>query len=326
MEGIPTISVLIPIYNAGQYLGRCLDSLEQQSWADFEVVAVDDGSRDESAGVCAGYARKDGRVRLIRQSNQGVSAARNTALRHARGKYLTFVDSDDWVEPQYLEALLGACREYQVPLSACNHWIEGEKGRRPCFPGGRSCTLTARQACENLLYHHPPDASPWGKLYRRELLAQIRYPEGKYYEDTYRIAEILIGAGRMAYLPRPLYHYRIHRESISRGSFQPAKLQYLGAVAHMTRTIEDRFPDLQEGIIRRRVHAALSVRRYLVGCSPEQKGEREKLEKEIRRWAGPVLRDARAPLRDKIGVCSVLAGPKAYDFFWQFYKRHLRPD
>ncbi len=326
MGQTPTISVLIPVYNAGPYLGKCLDSLICQSWSDFEVIAVDDGSVDNSADICAEYVRRDGRIRWLRQSNQGVAAARNTCLGQARGEYLTFVDSDDWVEPRYLEQLWEACRRYQVPLSACNHWIEGRNGGRPCFSPGRSQELNARQACENVLYHRPPDVSPWGKLYSRTLMEQIRYPEGKYYEDTFRIAEILIQAGRMAYLSQPLYHYRIHRESISRGSFQPSKLQFIEAVEHMTETMKDQFPNLEKGVIRRRVHAALSVRRYLVDCPPTERAYREELEKEVRRWAGRVLGDAQAPLRDKIGVCSVLAGPRAYDFFWRCYKRYLRPD
>ena len=303
-----------------------MDSLQRQSWIDFEIVAVDDGSQDGSVRICEEYARADHRIRLIRQANQGVSAARNTCLRESRGEYLTFVDSDDWVEPQYLEELLGACRRYRVPLSACNHWIEGAKEKRVCFPKQPSQIFSARQACENVLYHRPPDVSPWGKLYRRQILMQIRYPEGKYYEDTYCIADVLLQAGQMAYLARPLYHYCIHGESISRGQFQPAKLQFLEAVDHMTHRVEQQFPELEDGVKRRKVHAALSVRRYLVDCPQQAKGIRKELEREIRCQAGSVLRDPRAPLRDKVGVCSVLAGPKVYDLLWKIYKQHLRPD
>ena len=326
MGEIPTISVLIPIYNAEKYLGRCLDSLQRQSWTDFEIIAVDDGSQDGSVRICEEYARTDHRLRLIRQANQGVSAARNTCLRESRGEYLTFVDSDDWVEPQYLEALLNACQEQRVPLSACNHWIEGAKRRKVCFSGYQSQIFSARQACENVLYHRPPDVSPWGKLYRRQILTQICYPEGKYYEDTYCIADILLQAGQMVYLNQPLYHYCIHGESISRGQFQPAKLQFLEAVNHMTQRVEEQFPELKNGVRRRKVHAALSVRRYLVDCPSQAKKIRKELEREIRFQARSVLLNPKAPLRDKAGVCSVLAGPKAYDLLWKIYKRHLRPD
>lgn len=326
MGKIPTISVLIPIYNAEKYLGRCLDSLQRQIWTDFEIVAVDDGSQDGSVRICEKYAQADHRIRLIRQTNRGVSAARNTCLRESRGEYLTFVDSDDWVEPQYLESLLSTCQKYQVPLSACNHWIEGEKKKRVCFSGQPTCVFSARQACENVLYHRPPDVSPWGKLYRRQVLAQICYPEGKYYEDTYCIADILLQAEKMVYLDQPLYHYCLHKESISRGQFQSSKLQFLEAVEHMTHMVETRFPELKRGVDRRKVHAALSVRRYLVDCPDREKTVRRKLEQEICRQAGGVLRDPQAPLRDKVGICSVLAGPKAYDLLWKVYKRHLRPD
>ena len=320
------VSVLIPIYNSEAYIDRCLRSIQQQSYSCLEILVVDDGSVDKSLQICEKFAAADTRIRILSQKNRGVSAARNTAVENARGNYIAFVDSDDWVEPTYIEKMLSACLANHTSMSACNHWIHTSTRCIPRFRGVPSGVLTARTACENILYDAPPDVSPWGKLYDEKLLRKIWYPVGKCYEDTFCIAELVLNAGRIAYVDEPLYWYSIQPDSISRGSFRVDKLDFMEAVSHMTDVMCQSFPDMRQGAVRRKVHAALSVRRYLVDCSPEDELLRNRLEALIRKAGGDVLLDPRAPMRDKIGIGAVMLGHWGYDFFWKTYKRWVRPD
>ena len=125
---MPLISVVTPVYNVKKYIYRCIDSILAQTVSDFELILVDDGSPDNCGAVCDEYAAKDGRVRVIHQENRGQAAARNRALDMARGEYVAFVDSDDWVHPRYLEILLGNAREKKadVMLRICHDLINGE--------------------------------------------------------------------------------------------------------------------------------------------------------------------------------------------------------
>lgn len=110
------VSVIIPVYNAEKHLERCLRSLECQTYSEYEVLLIDDGSTDSSSDICKNYAKKNAKFQYIYQNNGGVSRARNTGLRKARGDYLTFVDADDWVEPTYIEKMLSVCEETNVRL------------------------------------------------------------------------------------------------------------------------------------------------------------------------------------------------------------------
>ena len=109
----PQISIIVPVYNSEKYLGACIDSILSQSFRDIELILVDDGSRDSSSRICDDYAQKDGRVKVIHKANGGVSAARNDGLDIAKGEYITFIDSDDWVEREYLSTLSNY-RDYDI--------------------------------------------------------------------------------------------------------------------------------------------------------------------------------------------------------------------
>ena len=315
---MPLISVLIPIYNVEPYIRECLESVLLQTYPNFEVVVVDDGSTDKSPQICKEYLKKIKNFSFVEKENKGVSSARNRCIQEAHGEYYTFIDGDDVVEKTYLSELFALCHEKNVPLSACNHWIEG-KQKRKRFTHTSSQVITAYQACRNVLYHNIPDISLWGKLYAAKLFTELKFPEGQIYEDTYCIAELLLRAKLIAYTSTPLYHYRLRAQSISRGSFGKEKLEFLLAVEHLCKIILEKFPQLYSGCIRRKVHAALSVRRYLVNCKSENKDLRFDLEKMVKKNAWRVLIDISAPLRDKVAICSVLLGPKVYDALWSFY-------
>lgn len=191
------LSVIVPVYNAEKFLRPCLDSLLGQTLRDFELILVNDGSRDGSAAILEEYRRRDpDRVRVLTVENGGQGRARNLALELARGDFLGFADSDDWVAPDLYEKLLRAAEEQNADLAVCDaeeRWADGR-----CVP----MALTG--------FDRPIKMSTevWNKLFRRSALGDIRFAEGLWYEDLAYVARVLLRTERIALVPEPLYYYR----------------------------------------------------------------------------------------------------------------------
>lgn len=212
----PLISVIVPVYNGAAYVPQCLDSLLAQTVPALEIVLINDGSTDQTPGICNAYACRDSRIRYISQENRGLAAARNVGVRAAKGEYISFADADDWVEPTYLSYLYELLQTHNSSVSACNHWICRGGGKRPRFPVSQSTAfLTPKTVFRHILYDGCPDVSAWGKMYAKSVLQNVVYPEGRLFEDTYRIAEIILAGGGIVYGGMPQYCYRIQTQSLS---------------------------------------------------------------------------------------------------------------
>ena len=214
------ISIIMPCYNSEKYLGSCLDSVLAQTFEDFEVILVDDGSRDDTLKIAQDYARRDPRVHVLAKENGGVAAARNLGLEHARGEWITFVDSDDLLPDHALETLLSGARE-NVDLVVCAHETFDETGRRETvIPEtrwmDRSGEAQRRAAALRLIEGDCVLNIMCNKLHRRALLERegIRLKEGvKIAEDAlFNLEAVLLGRG-IAYVNRVTYSYRIHSAS-----------------------------------------------------------------------------------------------------------------
>ena len=217
MKQEPLISVIVPVYKVPQYLEQCVDSILCQTYENLEILLVDDGSPDHCGAICDGYARKDSRVRVIHKENGGLSSARNAGLDAARGDYVAFADSDDWVEPDAYRAMLELAQKYQVSLVCAGRYDYSEKRetRKPGLCPMREEVLSAEEMLGRLLIWDQCDSAAWDKLYARSLFEGIRYPLGKYYEDigtTYLVVE---KAEKVAMLPVPVYNYRHRSNSIT---------------------------------------------------------------------------------------------------------------
>lgn len=207
------ISIVVPVYKVEAYLNRCVDSILAQSFTDFELILVDDGSPDNSGKICDEYAEKDSRVRVIHQENGGAAVARNAGIDAAKGEWLAFIDSDDWVSPDYLALLLQAAITCNVNISACNYrTVRNEND----FETELMPESAARMNIEEYWLEDRTRAIvPWGKLYKRSLYDNIRYPKGKYDEDEYTIYKVLFKENEIAYLNRKIYFYYQNDKSLS---------------------------------------------------------------------------------------------------------------
>ena len=164
---VPEITVVVPVYNVQAYLPKCIDSLLAQTFGEIEIILVDDGSTDASGAVCDSYAERDSRIRVVHQRNAGVSGARNAGIRLARGRYLGFVDSDDWVDRDFCRTLYRGATDYGADISICSYYEVGEQGMRCGASGdGGDTVVYDRREALRLLYEDSLIRSYfWDKLF-----------------------------------------------------------------------------------------------------------------------------------------------------------------
>lgn len=228
---MPKISVIVPIYKVEPYLQRCVDSILAQTFQDFEIILIDDGSPDRCPKICDEYVEKNDRIHVIHQENGGLSAARNVgidwAFENSDSEWLTFIDSDDWVYPQYLEFLYRAVKEKNVLISACGTTFEKEMSHefRPQEYDVREMTSE-----EYWLERSGDIFIAWEKLYKKELFESIRFPAGMIYEDEFTTYKVMFAVKDVAVITNRLYIYYFSETSILRSNWNEQKFANIDAV------------------------------------------------------------------------------------------------
>lgn len=218
---MPKISVIVPVYKVEKYIHKCVDSILAQTFTDFELFLVDDGSPDNCGRICDEYAEKDSRIIVIHKENGGLSDARNVAIDRAKGEYLTFIDSDDYVAEKHLETLYNALISTNSDIAIANITSFSNKDYNTKFyvPAEKITVLeTKEKIFETML---TPCAC--AKLYRLSVFDDIRYPVGRLYEDVFVYHEILAKANRVVLTGVNSYYYLIRSDSIMH---QEYKLQF----------------------------------------------------------------------------------------------------
>ncbi len=229
----PLISVIVPVYKVEAYLRRCVDSLLSQTYQKTEIILVDDGSPDGCPAICDAYAGKDDRVRVIHQKNAGLSGARNAGIDAAGGEYLSFVDSDDYVAPDFIQTLYELLTETDSAISQCRFaYVQGEPLKRD-DTADRSFKI-CRGACLMEQLYGPEEEAvyfvvAWNKLYKRELFKKIRYPEGRIHEDEATTYKLFHEGKKLAFTDRALYGYYTDNAGSITSVFSGKRLQWLTA-------------------------------------------------------------------------------------------------
>ena len=218
------ITVIVPVYNVEHYLSKCLDSILKQTYQNLEIIVVNDGSTDNSGGICQEYAQKDSRIIYIEKENGGLSDARNAGLDRMTGSYVTFVDSDDWIEQDYVEVLYNKLTEYQADVSVGNYYSYNEdEGMYYFHINGDSYyekVFDNVSIFENLYESQEMKSfaliSAWGKLYKASLFDYIRFDKGKLGEDGYMNQKLYLLVQKVIYINQGLYAYRQRSGSITK--------------------------------------------------------------------------------------------------------------
>lgn len=212
---IPKVSVIVAVYKAERYLHRCLNSLVEQTFEDYEVLLIDDGSPDNSGVICDGYAKRYPFMRVIHKENGGVASARQCGINYAQGEYVIHVDSDDWVEPDMLEELYRKVKQEDADMVICDYFeIRNKERYVKQVPTALNADAILRDILSGKLH-----AACWNKLIRLQCYKEygITFPIGFNFEDLFAICTLCLHNLRIAYLPKAFYHYDryINKESIS---------------------------------------------------------------------------------------------------------------
>ena len=228
---MPSISVIVPIYMVEPYLRRCVDSILAQTFPDFELILVDDGSPDSCGQICEEYARLDRRVLVIHQENRGLSAARNAGIdwvmANSDSSWITFVDSDDWIHPNMLKHLFELNRDHGTQISACSFHVTAEE----CTQLPHADTSVSVYTPGEYFCISPSHAVyAWGKLYHRDCFSQIRYPVGRIYEDAFTTHRLVFTCDKVAAVRIPYYFYYSNPDGITKCPWTPKRLDHLDAI------------------------------------------------------------------------------------------------
>ena len=310
------ISIIVPVYNVKDYLTRCISSLLQQTYSKLEIILVDDGSTDDSGKICDQYAFVDKRIKVFHKENGGLSDARNYGINKSSGKYLSFIDSDDYVAPNYIEILYELIKNESVDISICGcQYSFDEYFNKTLVKKDDEKSFSSYEAiieCLNIRLRQ----SAWGKLYKRELFDSIRFPVGKLYEDLAVVYDLLLKCKRVAYVDAPAYYYSIRQGSIMQSDFNLKQAVEIEIIDDEMDKVISKYNDLQKLTNARRIYSYfLVLRRILLSTNPDEYIEiRKSIRKKIKSKSRGLLFDRTVKKNIKIKILSYMFGEKTYMF------------
>lgn len=325
------ISIIVPVYNVEKYIEQCLESLINQSYRNLEILLIDDGSTDKSGEICDNYSEKDNRIRVIHKTNGGLSDARNTGLDIARGAYIGFVDSDDYIALEMYEQLYKLCEKYNADLAAAR-FIEFDGTRLDNLDFTNDIVVLKNN--EMLGLHikgygdYEVSFSVWDRLYRKDIIGKIRFPKGRCYEDIMFTTQIFARAKLCVYFDKPLYYYRVRADSISKKDFYTTE-------GITQRVMDDQIPFLKErikylkeigldewsDICRLQYYETLLA--YLNRNSKKNSNINlalKELIKEENDWIKNYIKKD-IKLKKKIKLYLALVSPEVHNYLWKLWQR-----
>ncbi len=211
------VSVVVPIYKVETYLHECVNSILSQTYKDIEVILVDDGSPDRCPRICDEYAELDSRVRVIHQSNGGLSSARNSGISLAKGDWLVFVDSDDFIDITMLETLVEIQKRTEATIVSCGFtsFIDGEKPQKKEEQNACEKIFSSHEAVADMFSSSGIGCNAWCKMYHKDTFCNVQYPIGVLCEDKATTYKVYLNASKIVHTSKKLYYYRLRKNSIT---------------------------------------------------------------------------------------------------------------
>lgn len=250
MEG-PLISVIVPVYKVEKYIERCLNSIVNQTYRNLEIILIDDGSPDNCPQICDKWAVKDSRIKVIHQNNTGLSGARNAALRIASGYYITFVDSDDWIELDMYEFLLNLAVQNDADIAHCSFFKSDGLTNHEGLGIGQEFLGNNFDSMKECLSLEKFILSVWNKLYKKTILDGVFFEDGRYFEDTLFNFHAFRNSKLTVYNGIPKYYYFSRMDSIVKSKFSSKNLDVIYSTDKLCKLTKQYYPDLLEYAERR---------------------------------------------------------------------------
>lgn len=215
MQDNQLISLIVPVYNVEKYMDKCIESIVNQTYKNLEIILVDDGATDGSGEKCDAWGKKDDRIKVIHKENGGLGNARNVGMKYAQGEWIGFVDSDDFISPSMYETLYNICNEFCADLAVTSFSFYYNGKTSPIHSPTGDIVLYEGNEWIDEYYGKEKSGNivpaAWSKLYKRELIIDKKFSEGRYYEDIVVTAMVLNEAKKIVYINEPLYFYRKDR-------------------------------------------------------------------------------------------------------------------
>ena len=241
----PLISIIVPVYNAEQYLDKCVDSIVNQTYTNLEIILVDDGSPDNCGAICDEYAKKDSRIKVIHKSNGGLSSARNAGLDNSTGEYIGFIDSDDVIEPEMYEKMLKNIQNTNADVCMCGCKIINEQGELLLEDNFSNKVYNIDEIIEEIIL--PLKTSVCDKLYKKELIGLIRFLQGRIHgEDLLFSLNLLANDLSISAIRGAYYRYIKHPSSITTSKFSNRSFDEVYCKDQAYKIIEEKFPIYKE--------------------------------------------------------------------------------
>lgn len=318
---MPIISIVVPVYNVEDYLEACVKSITNQQFKNIEVLLIDDGSTDRSGEICEEFSKIDSRIKVIHKENGGLSDARNCGLSACSGEFVTFIDSDDTVDKDYLTYLYNLVDKYQAEMSICTHRTILSTERVVDKNKVYNKVLTSTECMEKILYDKELDISAWAKLYKIDLFNKIKFPVGKLFEDAFTTYKLVMASNRIGVGGESKYTYMVREGSIVTSKFTKSKMDLIDACVEMENILGKKRPKLKKALNRKVVYAYVSTINSMLGDNTVSKIEVEKLRKLILARGRNMIFDKRVSLRDKIAVIELFFGIRIYKVTWNTYQK-----
>ena len=240
------ISIVIPVYKVEKYLEKCIESVLKQTYTNLQIILVDDGSPDNCGKICDEYAKRDSRIDVIHKVNGGLSEARNVGISKAKGRYIGFVDSDDYIKENMYEILFNLIKKYNADASICNLYdvIEGKEYIRNRNNGIQE--YSRLDILKEVLLDKNIQSYAWNKLYKKELFDEVKYPIGKKYEDIGTTFYIFEKCNKIVVTSEPEYYYLKRSDSLVNNVTESTVFDYMELILQRYLYINDNIKELKQ--------------------------------------------------------------------------------
>ena len=308
------ISIIVPVYNVEKYIKECIESILCQTYTNFELILIDDGSKDKSGQICDEYAKRDNRIIVIHKQNEGLSKTRNRGIDIAKGSYISFIDSDDYVEKNFLEELYHLIKENDTQVAQCGFVNIGEDRTKSKQENDMVNVYTGKQMIVDIYTMlWIPNTVVWNKLYKSELVKQIKFKENVIHEDEFFSWKVFYAIDKVAVTKRQLYHYRKVEQSITNQKYTVKRLSHIQALEERLETFKrDNEKELYEKTLSEYLIALVEnynkCRKYI----PESKNVQKELKIKFRKNWKEVIFSRYISISKKFLIASAAISKRLY--------------